>query len=104
MDYNPPGSSLYGIFQERILERVSISFSRDLPDPGIELLSPALASGFFTTAPPGKFMWPPKSCFANLNAYIFTFLKMAEKKEVTNLTFYQIPKESKNFNEIVYRI
>ena len=29
----------------------------DLPDPGIQpasLLSPALASGFFTTAPPGK--------------------------------------------------
>ena len=27
----------------------------DLPDPGIELVSPALASGFFTTEPPGKF-------------------------------------------------
>ena len=29
----------------------------DLPDPGIEpasLVSPALAGGFFTTAPPGK--------------------------------------------------
>ena len=29
----------------------------DLPDPGIEpvsLLPPALADGFFTTAPPGK--------------------------------------------------
>ena len=26
----------------------------DLPDPGIELESPALASGFFTTGPPGK--------------------------------------------------
>ena len=29
----------------------------DLPDPGIEpvaLASPALAGGFFTTAPPGK--------------------------------------------------
>ena len=27
----------------------------DLPDPGIELVFPALASGFFTTEPPGKF-------------------------------------------------
>ena len=30
---------------------------RDLPNPGIELMSlpsPALASGFFTTEPPGK--------------------------------------------------
>ena len=26
----------------------------DLPDPGIELASPALAIGFFTTAPLGK--------------------------------------------------
>ena len=26
----------------------------DLPDPRIELESPALAGGFFTTAPPGK--------------------------------------------------
>ena len=26
----------------------------DLPDPGIELTSPALAGGFFTTEPPGK--------------------------------------------------
>ena len=26
----------------------------DLPDPGIEHTSPALAGGFFTTAPPGK--------------------------------------------------
>ena len=26
----------------------------DLPDPGIEPVSPALASGFFTLEPPGK--------------------------------------------------
>ena len=26
----------------------------DLPDLGIELVSPALAGGFFTTEPPGK--------------------------------------------------
>ena len=26
----------------------------DLPDPGIELTSPALAGEFFTTEPPGK--------------------------------------------------
>ena len=28
--------------------------SGDLPDPGIEPASPALAGGFFTTEPPGK--------------------------------------------------
>ena len=26
----------------------------DLPDPGIKLMSPALAGRFFTTEPPGK--------------------------------------------------
>ena len=26
----------------------------DLPEPGIELPSPVLAAGFFTTEPPGK--------------------------------------------------
>ena len=26
----------------------------DLPDPGIEHMTPALAGGFFTTEPPGK--------------------------------------------------
>ena len=27
---------------------------RDRPGPGVEPISPALAGGFFTTAPPGK--------------------------------------------------
>ena len=38
MDYSPPGSSVHGIFQTRILGWVDISYSRDLPDPGIRLL------------------------------------------------------------------
>ena len=47
-------SSVHGILQARILEQVAIFSSGDLPDPGIEPTSPALAGGFFTTAPPGK--------------------------------------------------
>ena len=38
----------------RILEWFAISFSRDLPNPGTEPVSLALAGGFFTTEPPGK--------------------------------------------------
>ena len=53
MNHSPPGSSVHRISQERILEWVAISFSWDLPDPGIESTSPALAGGFFTTDPPG---------------------------------------------------
>ena len=43
MDYSLPGSSVHGILQARILERVAIASSRDLPNPGIEpksLMSP----------------------------------------------------------------
>ena len=42
MDYSLPGSSVHGILQARIREWVAIPFSRDLPNPGIELGSPAL--------------------------------------------------------------
>ena len=38
-------------FQAKILEWIAISFSRDLPNPGIEHTSPVLAGGFFTTGP-----------------------------------------------------
>ena len=41
MDRSPPGSSIHGISQPRILEWAAISFSGDLPDPGIKPASPA---------------------------------------------------------------
>ena len=56
MDCSPPGSSVHEIFQARILEWLSFPSPGNLPDPGIKAtfrVSPALASGFFTTAPPG---------------------------------------------------
>ena len=42
MDYSPPGSSVHGISQARILEWFAISFSGNLHNPGIEPMSPAL--------------------------------------------------------------
>ena len=42
MDCSPSGSSVRGISQAKTLEWVAISFSWDLPDPGIEPVSPAL--------------------------------------------------------------
>ena len=47
-----PGSSVHGILQTRILEWVAISFSRDLPDPGIEHGSPALEAYALPSEPP----------------------------------------------------
>ena len=54
MDCSLPSSSVHGISQARVLKWVAISFSRDLPNPGIKPVSPALAGRFFTTEPPGK--------------------------------------------------
>ena len=47
---SPPVSSVHGIFPARILEWVAISFPGDLPDPGMEPMSPALAGTFFTAS------------------------------------------------------
>ena len=51
---DPPGSSVHGISQARILKWVAIPSPGDLPNPEIEPASPALADSFFTTKPPGK--------------------------------------------------
>ena len=55
-DSSLPGSSVHGILQAKIWSRLSFPSPGGLPDSGIELtsVSPALASGFFTTEPPGK--------------------------------------------------
>ena len=56
IDRHPPGSSVHGIIQARVLEWVAISYSGELPDAGIKpvsLASPAWVGRFFTTAPPG---------------------------------------------------
>ena len=52
VDWSPPGSSAYGIFQARILKWVSMPSFRGYSQPGIEftsLTSPALAGGLFNT-------------------------------------------------------
>ena len=56
MDSSPPGSSVHGILQARILEWGAMPSSRGFSNPGIEpasLACPALAGGFFTTVSPG---------------------------------------------------
>ena len=54
MDCSPPGSSVHGILQVKIVEQVAFPHLWDLPDPGIEPASPSLAGSFFTPEPPGK--------------------------------------------------
>ena len=55
MDCSPPGSSVHGILQARILEWVAISSPGDLPDPGIEPGSPALQADSLLTEPQGPY-------------------------------------------------
>ena len=57
MDCSPPGSSVLGILQARILGWVACPPPGHLYDSGMEpaaLKSPALAGGVFTTGPPGR--------------------------------------------------
>ena len=57
VDRSPPGSSVHGILQARILEWLPFLPPGDLPDPGVGPESPAspvLADRFFTTESPGK--------------------------------------------------
>ena len=55
VDCSPPGSSVHGILQARILEWVAISFSRGIfPNPGIEPGSPALQADALTSELPGR--------------------------------------------------
>ena len=54
MDCSLPGSSLHGILQARILERLPFPSPGDLPDPGIEPGSPELQAEALTSEPPGK--------------------------------------------------
>ncbi|MES7760928.1 hypothetical protein U6J64_12300, partial [Cutibacterium acnes] len=51
---NLPRFFVHGIFQARILEWVAISFSGDLPNPGIEPRSPTLQADSLPSEPPGK--------------------------------------------------
>ena len=54
MDHSPPGSSVHGIPQARILEWVATSFSRGSSQLRDRTKSPALAGGFFKMEPAGK--------------------------------------------------
>ena len=54
LDYSPPGSSVHGILQARILEWVAISFSKGSSWPGIKPGSPTSQADSLPSDPPGK--------------------------------------------------
>ena len=52
LDSRPPGSSVHGISQKRMLEWVPVPSPGDLPGPGIEPRSPALKADSLPSEPP----------------------------------------------------
>ena len=80
MDYSLTGSFVHGISHTRILQWVDISFSRDLPDPGIKSTYPTLGGRFFTTKLPRKPMLVPYL----LDYYSFALSSEIEKSEPSN--------------------
>ena len=64
VDCSPPGSSIHGIPQAKILE-LPFPSPGDLPNPGIEPGSPALQADALTSKPPGK----PLQCYSYVQYY-----------------------------------
>ena len=66
---------------------------RDLPRPGLEPMSPALAGGFLTTAPPGKVPQPrfvSVLIFCDENKLALLKKKRKEKDTLANSTHSNI--------------
>ena len=59
-----------GFSRQEYWSGLPFPFPGDLPDPGIEPNSPALAGGFFTTEPPGKPEGDPDDWLIPPSAYI----------------------------------
>ena len=66
MDCSPPGSSIHGILQERILEWVAISFSRGSSWPRDRTQVPHIACRLFT-------FWPIGEDYIYIYIYIFNW-------------------------------
>ena len=64
MDCSPPAPLSMGFPRQEYWSGLPFPFPGDLPDSGMELVSPALGGGFFSTEPPGK---PKFICQFNLN-------------------------------------
>ena len=68
MDCSPPGSSVHGTLQARILEWPAVPSSRESSQPGVKpmsLTSLALAGGFFTSSA----TWEAKIATQNKNNF-----------------------------------
>ena len=86
LDHSPPDSSVHEISQARILERVFIFFTRDLPNPGIKPGSPALQADSLPLNPQGAV----KDAEHNPNAQLTIILIDPASSSSTFLVHFRI--------------
>ena len=114
IDCSPPGSSVHGIPQARILEWVALSFSRDLPNPGIEPMSPAspgLQEDSLPSESPGKpinVKYIVLKCFFKASSLVLTsYITVSKIKylhsrtEVNKTPKIKVIKEVQLLNELI---
>jgi len=83
MDCSPPGSSVHGILQARMLEWVAIPFSRGSSPPWDQTCISCvfcIAGRSFTTAPPGK---PVYMIYIYIHTYIYIYICMYVNLKIT---------------------
>ena len=83
-NHSPPGSSVHGILQVEYWSGLLFPPPGDIPNPGIEPTSPALAGGFFTTALPGNpslVLCSPNSSHLSLSKLHFCLLNLLRLKK-----------------------
>ena len=83
MDCSPPGSSVHGIFQARILGWVPVPSPGGRPDPGIEPWSLALQAYSFPAELPGKL--PNTSHLSTKLAHLHSTLLTLEARANTDM-------------------
>ena len=69
-DYSPPGSSVHGILQARILEWVAMPSSRESSQPRDRTHVFCTSGGFFIAEPPGKPLFA--LCFIKSENFFFS--------------------------------
>ena len=88
MHCSPPGSPVRGISQARALEWVAVSFPGDLPNPGIEPMSPACKQVLYhwaTREVPQWNIWPQKRIkYQSVLQHRGTLKMWCQVKEITS--------------------
>ena len=95
VDCSPPGSSVHGIFQARILEWVVISSTRGSSDPGIKPASP-VSPAFPTDSLPKEPSGNPMNYYFLFILYVFYTMEiMLEKKQIRAVFLFKFKMDHK---------